>query len=147
MIVHVKEFEAVDVPEITLRCAVFDERLQRLVHSIEFFEVNDKMLGVIDSETHILETKSIYYFESVDNKLFIYTKDEVYQSDLKLYEVEAMLQMQSFIRISKSMIVNLRKIRRIIPGFHRRFIAELLNGENVIISRQYAPILKEKLGM
>ena len=45
------------------------------------------------------------------------------------------------------MILNISKIRSVAPSVNGRFEAKLLNGESVIISRQYVPVLKKKLGM
>ncbi|ECX5812979.1 TPA: LytTR family transcriptional regulator DNA-binding domain-containing protein, partial [Listeria monocytogenes] len=38
-------------------------------------------------------------------------------------------------------------IEKIAPGFNGKFEAKLLNREKVIISRQYAKVLKQKLNM
>ena len=45
------------------------------------------------------------------------------------------------------MILNIGKIRSVSASMNGRFEAKLLNGESVVISRQYVPKLKEKLGM
>ena len=61
--------------------------------------------------------------------------------------MEELSEILPFMRISKSMIINLDKIRHISPMFGGRFEALLDNDEKVIISRQYVPILKDKLGV
>ncbi|WP_370775305.1 LytTR family DNA-binding domain-containing protein [Anaerobutyricum hallii] len=61
--------------------------------------------------------------------------------------MEELSEMLPFMRISKSMIINLDKIRHISPALGGRFEALLDNDEKVIISRQYVPILKDKLGV
>ena len=48
-------------------------------------------------------------------------------------------------RISKSVVVNLMKIKALKPAMNGRFSAVLSNGEEVIISRKYVPCLKEKI--
>jgi len=50
-------------------------------------------------------------------------------------------------RASKSMIINLDMIKYLSPAFGGRFEALLENDEKVIISRQYVPVLKERLGL
>lgn len=45
------------------------------------------------------------------------------------------------------MILNISKIRSVSPSINGRFEAKLTNGETVIISRQYVPNLKKRLGM
>ena len=52
-----------------------------------------------------------------------------------------------FLRSAKAMIVNIRKIRSVKSELNGRMRAELLNGEQIIISRGYVKELKEKLGV
>ena len=56
-------------------------------------------------------------------------------------------RMQSAMRISKSMIVNLRKIQNVCAEPGGRMVAVLLNGERVIISRSYVKEIKRRLGI
>ncbi|EFR97462.1 LytR/AlgR family response regulator, partial [Listeria ivanovii FSL F6-596] len=42
-------------------------------------------------------------------------------------------------------ILNIKWIGKVVPGFNGRLEARLLNNEKVIISRQYAKVLKQKL--
>ena len=44
-------------------------------------------------------------------------------------------------------ILNLNKVKSLSPAFGGRFEAVLDNGEKTIISRQYVPVLKERLGL
>ena len=60
---------------------------------------------------------------------------------------EEVIEELPFMRISKSMIVNIEKILHISPALGGRFEAVLENDEKVIISRLYVPILKNKLGV
>ena len=52
-----------------------------------------------------------------------------------------------FLRCAKAMIVNIRKIRSVKSELNARMRAELLNGEQIVISRGYVKDLKEKLGV
>lgn len=87
----------------------------------------------------------IFYIESVDNKSFVYTKSKVYETKQKLYELEDALKEKHFLRISKSMLLNLMKVSAIKPALNGRFTAVLFSGEQVVISRKYVPDLKRAL--
>ena len=63
------------------------------------------------------------------------------------HESVEILKGTKFFRCSKSMILNIGKIRSVSPSVNSRFEAKLVNGETAIISRQYVPTLKKKLGM
>ena len=87
-----------------------------------------------EDKTYLLEYGKIYYIESVDNKCFVYTKDDCFATKYKLYELEVMLDYR-FFRCSKSMICNVRKIRSVKTEYNAKMTATLLNDEIVIINR------------
>ena len=87
----------------------------------------------------------VYYIESVDDKTFLYLEKETYESRKRLYELEKITDSFHFVRISKSVVVNLMKVDSIKPALNGRFLCKLKNGEDVIISRKYVQVLKEKL--
>lgn len=131
--------------EIIVRCASLDDKLMNLIYSLK--SEYDKVTGYIDDKIVKIELKDIFYFESVDNKVFAYTGKNVYDIHMKLYEIEETYLHTDFLRISKSAIVNVAKISYLKPIFNGRFEAELKNGEKIIISRQYVINLKKKLGI
>ncbi len=79
----------------------------------------------------------------MDNKTFIYTSKECYETARKLYEFEELLKERNFLRISKSVVINIMKVESIKPALNGRFSCRLLNGEEVIISRKYVNPFKE----
>ncbi|CAK20385.1 LytTR family transcriptional regulator [Listeria welshimeri] len=138
---RVKLDNSVAVGGVDLHCHPQDiEKVTNIVLSLE-----EKISVKKDGETYLLEPKVILYFEAVENKIFVYTEEEVYETNWKLYELEKRFDESSFFRCSKSMILNIEWIEKVAPGFNGRFEASLLNNEKVIISRQYAKVLKQKL--
>ena len=71
----------------------------------------------------------------------------MYQTPLKLYELEERLAGTEFVRASKQMLVNFDHVASIRPALNARLQLMLDNGEAVIVSRQYAPVIKRKLGL
>ena len=102
--------------------------------------------AIMDGTTVMIKAGSIYYVESVDKRTYIYTKDGCFETKYRLYELEDILGV-NFLRCSKAMIVNIRKIRSVKAEMNARMNAELLNGERLIISRGYVKELKRKLGV
>ena len=99
------------------------------------------------NKTHRIKATDIYYLESVNNTVFLYSKDVMYESKQKLYEFEKMLHSGTFLRISKSAVVNLSKIVAVASGMHSRLEATLSNGEVVIVTRTYIDVLKKRIGL
>lgn len=131
--------------EIVLRCNEVDESLLQLIYALK--TSSKKIIGLLDKQIYILQADDVYYFESVDNKVFIYGKDKVYESRLRLYEIEAEYGGGDFFRSSKSTVLNISMIDSVAPMFYGKFEALLQNGEKSEISRQYVPVLKQKLGL
>ena len=131
--------------EIIVRCRSLDEALLRMIHELKTrrgkFTVTD------NDKIRQVDAGDIYYFEAVDNKVFLYLEQEVFEIRYKLYEIEAQYQNTDFFRASKSVIINLSKVRQLAPDCGGRFEAQMMNGEKLMISRQYVPGLKKRLGM
>ena len=133
--------------EIYIKCAKMTEEIEMIVAQLRLMGKQKTVTGNYNGEIYFLDYKDVIYFDTTDRKTFIYTADRVYETPLKLYQLEDMLKGTSFIRASKSMILNIRKINSIGRTFSGKMIATLENGEKAEISRNYVPLLKEKLGI
>ncbi|MGN0166849.1 MAG: LytTR family DNA-binding domain-containing protein [Acetatifactor sp.] len=131
--------------EIIIRCRHVDEQLLKMVYGLR---AGRERITVSRGEKLLqVQPSDIYYFEAVDNRVFAYLEKEVLETRFKLYELEERLAWTDFFRASKSTIINLEKVKALSPDFNGRFGAEMKNGEKLIISRQYVPELKKKLGL
>lgn len=131
--------------EIIIKCHEVNDEVLSIVKKLK---KNDSIiLGSNGNEVFRIPVKDIFYIESVDNKTFIYCQNQVFDTKARLYEFEEKLAGTKMFRCSKAMILNLAKVRSVAPTLNGRFEAKLTNGENVIISRQYVPNLKKRLGM
>ena len=120
---------------------------EEIQNAVDILENNKRSIPVINSEETIMCTLDrVYYFESVDKRTFVYTKDKCYETKYRLYELEEMIP-YDFFRCSKAMIINIKKIVSVKAEFNARMRAVLLNGEEVVISRNYVKDLKGKLGL
>lgn len=131
--------------EIIIRCRGMDEQLMKLVYALK--TGREKLTVSREDRLFRIQPASVYYFEAVDNKVFAYLEKEVYETKLKLYELENRLSGTDFFRATKSTVINLAKMESLSPAFNGRFEASMKNEEKLIISRQYVPLLKEKLGL
>lgn len=131
--------------EIIIRCKHVDEHLLKLVYAIKTGQ--EKLTATKGTDIVQVMPKEIFYFEAVDNKVFLYLEKDVYETKQKLYELEERFRGTDFVRVSKSVILNLSKVKSLSPAFNGRFEATMKNGEKLIVSRAYVPALKEKLGL
>lgn len=87
----------------------------------------------------------ILYFEADAEQVFAYTEKEIFQVHQRLYQVETLSSAAGIIRVSKSHLVNLRKIQSVRTALNSRLYAKMANGEEVLVSRKYAPNFKERI--
>ena len=131
-------------PELVLiRCRAVTEEVREIAAFVKSRQ--GSLSGTAEGGQYEIAVSDICYIESVDGKTFLYTNERVYESPFRLYELEERLQSKHFLRIAKSMLVNLMKIQSIQPAFNGRFTAVLRSGEKVIISRSYVKALKAAL--
>ncbi|MBE6497502.1 MAG: LytTR family transcriptional regulator [Methanobrevibacter sp.] len=98
------------------------------------------------SDIALLELGDIYMFRVEDKQVNVYTQDSSYVVKKALYQVEESLN-GDFVRISKTTIVNLKKIQRVAPSLKGMMFIELKNGLKDNISRKYLPDFKRALDL
>ena len=145
MKVSIQEIPTFEEEEIVIKCHEINDDVMTLLNKLKTSE--KQLIGTYQDEKHRIAIKDIYYFETVDNKSFLYCQKQVYDTKLKLYEFEEATVGNGFLRVSKSTVVNAKKISYIKPSFSGRFEANMENGEKIIVSRQYFPELKKYLGL
>lgn len=144
MKITIQENEHQTEIEITICCMKNDEQVCELISVLSKYD--KKVTGMRAGNTYILNPSEILYFDSVDKKTFAYTKNEVYEIGLRLYELEQRLP-RCFFRASKAVIINIDKITSIRQDFGGRLEVVMVSGERLAVSRQYAQGLKTKLEM
>ena len=135
----------VDETEIVVNCKKGDSDVFRMLAILRSFD--QKLTGTKEGHTFILDATDVLYCDSVDKKTFIYTIDGVYETPLRLYELEDRLASGDFFRASKQNIINLSKIVSLRPEISGRIEVTLQSRERLFVSRQYVPVLKSKLGL
>ena len=94
-----------------------------------------------------LNVSETVYCETVEEKTFVYTENGMYQTALTLSELEERWAATGLLRFGKSCVVNRYASRRLRSCGGGRIEATLSTGEKIVISRHYAPALRERLGM
>ena len=145
MKIIVDEDQSLDHVEVIFRTPRIDADVIEAVSRLRLFD--QKLTGQADGVTHIVPAKDVLYFESVDKKTFFYTADKVFETQMRLYEIEDKLANCSFVRIGKSIVVNLKEVTSLKSDVAGKMIATLSNGERAVISRAYTPLVKQKLGL
>jgi len=131
--------------EIRISCKTLTPEVEKLIATLRM--VNQQLTAEKEQETYLVDVAKIMYIEAVDRKTFVYTQEDCFESKLKLYEMEERLVDSGFFRASKSCLVHLRHIRSLKSDMDRKIKLTLENGEQLIVSRQYADEIKRRLGV
>ena len=129
--------------EVQIKYPSMNAQVQQLIQKIKSLDI--KIVGSDNEKNTLLNIYDIFYIESVDRKTFIYTKDQVFRSNKKLYELLQELKEFGFVQINKSCIMNMEVLGSVKTIFNSRLKATLINGEKVIITRTYIPEVKKWL--
>lgn len=143
MKLHIEQSDTYKDVDITIRCSTVDAQLERLIEQIRLYGF--ALHGKREGTTMLIKPEDIFYFESIDGKTFIYKEKEVYNSDLRLYEIEERFCRGIFVRISKATILNIKKLKGFRTKLNGKLEAQLLNGERLEVNRHYVPELKQRL--
>ncbi len=145
MKLNVKEDPAAAEVEVTVVCPRIDERVQRIMAAVEM--ENLRLAGTIDGFLYIMGAREVLYIETVDGRTFLYGEEKVYESTVTLADIESRLVGEEFVRASRQVLVNLAHVSGIRPYLNARLELVLDNGEHIIASRQFAPLIKKRIGL
>jgi len=143
--IHINQQDDIVETEITINCRNISPDIEKIISLLRVMDL--KLTGTKDNQTYILDVAKILYIDTVDKKTFFYTKTEVYETTLKLYELEERLSINDFMRANKSCIINFNQIQSIKADLDGKLLVTVNNGEKLLISRQYATNFKVKLGV
>lgn len=132
--------------KVILRCRELDDEMLRLLALVR---AGMQKLLVWNEQKELLplNVSETVYCETVEEKTFVYTENGMYQTALTLSELEERWAAMGLLRCGKSCVANLYAIRRLRSCGGGRIEATLSTGEKIVISRHYAPALRERLGM
>lgn len=131
--------------EISIRCQGLTPELERVIAMLRMMD--QQLTGQRNGETHLIDAAKVLYIDTVERKTFLYTRDVVYETTLRLYELEEQLSECSFFRINKSCIINWNHVASLKAELDRKIRVTMDNGEQLVVSRQYAQKVKERLGV
>lgn len=132
--------------EVIIRCGQLDDSVMNLQNYIAQISGGERTLSLYRGDTeYYVPVKEIYFFETEGKVIQAHTADNIFETPYKLYELEEQLP-GSFMRISKSTIVNLDYIYSITRNLTASSVVEF-SGSNkkALVSRGYYKALTERM--
>lgn len=128
---------------IKIYCQEVDQTVEKIISTLK--NIDSSIIGKKDNENFVLRLEDVYYFEAVENKVFAYLEEDVFEVSYKIAELNDLLKQSSFIQTARTVILNLDKIQKIKTMVNGRILAVLNNSEKMIITRVYANQFKNKI--
>lgn len=138
-----KQFEE---PCITICTSSLTPSLQAAIALLQQ-EKDPLLTGTANNKIHIINPHTVVAIRTEGKELVLYSDDgSRFIMNKPLYELEQQLGID-FIRISKSSIINIKKLKNIKTSFNGTLEVELALGIKEVISRNYKKSFKERLGV
>ena len=146
MKVKIELVEEITEPYIVIYADKVSPLITKIASVLESM-IDENVIAVHDKgRISVLQPDDIYMVTIEDEHTVVHCKDKKINCSKRLYEFEEQLG-SSFMRISKSTIVNLQHLDYVEPGWGGSMLLTLKNGSKDYISRKYLPTFKKYLGL
>ena len=145
MRISIEVDEAYSDIEIKVGCRHLTPEIEKMMAMLRMFDM--QLTVRKENATFFLDLSKVLYIEAVERNTFVYTDEGVYESEMKLYELEQQLDNCNFFRASKSCLMNLKMIASSKADINRKIRVTMKNGEQIMVSRMYADELRKRLGV
>ena len=136
----------IEEPHADIHTNELTDNITKAMSILESDESSDMLAVKKGSDIALLQFSEVYMLRVEDKQVKVYAENTEYLIKKPLYQVEETLS-SDFVRISKTTIVNLKKIERVAPSLRGMMFIELKNGLKDNISRKYLPDFKDALDL
>lgn len=140
MKIEIKIDESCTEPKIVIVTDRVTDKINEIIKKLSV-EPSEVLAGFRDEQVTVLEPNEIDRIYASGGKVYAETKNGAFLLRLRLYEAEQRLANSSFVRISNSEIINLKK------SFTGTICVSLSNGTVTYVSRRYVAKIKQLLGL
>lgn len=146
--------ERFDTAWLRAKAQIREERLnQREQHILALLEelkagpqYLERLVVKTEGRVFFLEVDAIQCIEAEGNYVRVYNGQKAYLLRDTISGIEAQLDPKKFLRIHRSAIVRIDKIKELQPWFHGEYHVILENGKQLTLSRNYRTNLQEAVG-
>lgn len=132
--------------EVIIHCQSLTEEVAKIQQAVsEVVNASQRLVFYKGTTEYYLALDEILFFETADNTINAHTRDDIYQTKYKLYELEDILP-GFFMRVSKSAILNTHHIYSINRNLTASSVVAFSGThKQVYVSRYYYKPLISKL--
>ncbi|WP_066648967.1 LytTR family DNA-binding domain-containing protein [Christensenella timonensis] len=146
MKVRVEVQNGIEEDEVVIRCRTENAAVRAVCRFVMEQETPGADIVFLQGgREYYFPLGEVLFFETEGETVYAHTAGELFRVKYRLYELEESLP-PYFVRISKSAIVNMRRIHAITRNITASSRIEFRNScKHVYVSRRYYAVLKERL--
>lgn len=136
----------IEETKVVIECSELNEQILELQRLLQAVQGHKQQILYYQGDIEYFHSEDqILFFESNEYGVSAHTEIEMYAVKHKLYELEEYLPTY-FCRISKTTIVNVRKVKSITRNITSSSMVEFNHShKTVYVSRHYYKVLKDKI--
>ncbi len=138
-----------EIPDDKVGIILDDNNFEKLKPILEYLAYQKSQVMFQTTEGWVqLNVSRILYLESFGDDILVHLMgNEKYVINQPLYQLEEILKPYFFVRIGKSFIVSVSKIKFIKTTINAKLDLELINGVHLDVSRSFVNKFKNALGI
>jgi two-component system LytT family response regulator len=106
----------------------------------------ERLVIKAEGRIFLLDVNNIHYIQAEGNYVAVHNGQRAYLLRETISRLEARLDPKKFLRVHRSAIVKIDKIRELQPWFHGEFRIILDGGKQLMLSRNYRARLQKAIG-
>src|SRR5262249_15102954 len=123
-----------------------DPRLASLLEEVKARKPAERLMLQSSGKVYFVRVEDIDWVEAAGNYARLHVGGETHLLRETMNGLEARLDPQKFLRIHRSTIVNIERVKELHPWFHGDYQVVLRDGTELTLSRSYRPRLQELFG-
>lgn len=129
--------------QVVIRCGELNEQVKQIQQVLaKLADSNQRFVFYKGDTEYYLSLEDVLFFETDGKTIQVHTRNDIYQTRYKLYELEELLP-GNFMRVSKSAILNTHQVYSITKSISSSSLVQFRNShKQVYVSRMYYKPLK-----
>jgi two-component system LytT family response regulator len=124
------------------RSSELSGRLETLLNRLARDRSPDRITLKVDDRHILIDAATIEYIEVSDKVVIVETAEQTYRVREPLNRIERRLPSEQFVRIHRSVIVNIKRVKEIQPWFQGDYVLILKNGKRLMSGRAYRDVVR-----
>ncbi|NEZ47016.1 LytTR family transcriptional regulator [Clostridium niameyense] len=146
MQVEIKIEENCQDPKIIILTNKITEEVNEIIKKLSYTKP-ETIAGFKGDTLQIINPDDIIRIFTSNQKVYAITDEGEFIVKLRLYEFEERLDKSTFVRISNSEIINLKKVKNMDLSFSGTICVKLSGNITTYVSRRYVSKIKKTLGI